>query len=101
MKDKIKHFKPGIPTDLATTMGAIISKTQYERILGFIELAKQEGGRLLHGGGRPSDPALAKGLFIEPTVSRREADDADRTRRDLARYSPSSNGATRPPCSRR
>jgi betaine-aldehyde dehydrogenase len=49
-------------------MGAIISKTQYERILGFIDSAKKEGARLLCGGGRPSDPALAKGLFIEPTV---------------------------------
>ena len=68
VKVKIAHFRPGVATDPSTTMGAIISKTQYERILGFIESAKQEGGRLLHGGGRPSDPALAKGLFIEPTV---------------------------------
>jgi betaine-aldehyde dehydrogenase len=68
VKTKIAHFKPGIATDRSTTMGAIISKSQYERILGFIESAKQEGARLLTGGGRPSDPALAKGFFIEPTV---------------------------------
>jgi betaine-aldehyde dehydrogenase len=68
VKVKIAHFKPGVATNPSTTMGSIISKTQYERILGFIESAKQEGGRLLYGGGRPSDPALAKGLFIEPTV---------------------------------
>jgi betaine-aldehyde dehydrogenase len=68
VKTRIAHFKPGIATDRSTTMGAIISKTQYERILGFIESAKQEGARLFHGGGRPSDPALSKGLFIEPTV---------------------------------
>src|SRR5271154_351958 len=68
VKTKIAHFKPGIATDRATTMGSIISKTQYERILGFIESAKQEGARLFHGGGRPSDPALAKGFFIEPTI---------------------------------
>jgi betaine-aldehyde dehydrogenase len=68
VKTRIAHFKPGIATDRSTTMGAIISKTQYERILGFIESAKQEGARLFHGGGRPSDPALSKGFFIEPTV---------------------------------
>ena len=68
VKTKIAHFKPGIATDRSTTMGAIISKSQHERILGFIESAKQEGARLLTGGGRPSDPVLAKGLFIEPTV---------------------------------
>ena len=49
-------------------MGAIISKMQHERILGFIESAKEEGARLLYGGGRPADPALANGFFIEPTV---------------------------------
>jgi betaine-aldehyde dehydrogenase len=68
VKAKIAHYKPGIATDPATTMGSIISKAQQERILGFIESAKQEGGRLLCGGGKPSDPALAKGFFIEPTV---------------------------------
>jgi betaine-aldehyde dehydrogenase len=68
VKTRIAHFKPGIATDRATTMGSIISKSQYERILGFIESAKQEGARLFHGGGKPSDPALAKGFFIEPTV---------------------------------
>ena len=68
MKTKIVHFKPGIATDRSTTMGSIISKTQYERILGFIESGKQEGARLFHGGGKPSDPALGKGFFIEPTV---------------------------------
>ncbi len=68
VKAKIAHFKPGIATDRSTTMGSIISKTQYERILGFIESGKQEGARLFHGGGKPSDPALAKGFFIEPTV---------------------------------
>jgi betaine-aldehyde dehydrogenase len=68
VKAKIAHFRPGIATDPATTMGAIISKSQHDKIMGFIESAKQEGARLLYGGGRPADPALAKGLFIEPTV---------------------------------
>jgi len=68
VKAKIGYYRPGIATDPATTMGSIISKPQYERILGFIEAAKQEGARLICGGGRPADPALAKGFFIEPTV---------------------------------
>jgi betaine-aldehyde dehydrogenase len=68
VKTKVAHYKPGIATDRATTMGSIISKAQYDKILGFIDSAKKEGARLLHGGGRPSDPALAKGLFIEPTI---------------------------------
>ena len=49
-------------------MGAIISKTQFDRVMSYIDSAKGEGARLLTGGGRPSDPALAKGFYIEPTV---------------------------------
>jgi betaine-aldehyde dehydrogenase len=68
VKAKVSHYKPGNPTDPATTMGSIITKVQYERVLSFIESAKQEGGRLLYGGGRPNDPALANGFYIEPTI---------------------------------
>ncbi len=68
VKVKIKLYKPGIPTDPATTMGAIISKVQFDRVMSYIDSAKSEGARLIYGGGRPADPALAKGLYIEPTV---------------------------------
>jgi betaine-aldehyde dehydrogenase len=67
-KKSIERYRPGDPTDPATTMGAIINKTQYDRILGFIEAGRQDGARLVAGGGRPDDPKLAKGLFIEPTI---------------------------------
>jgi betaine-aldehyde dehydrogenase len=68
IKTKIAHFKPGIPTDPATTMGAIISKTQFDRVVSYIDAAKQEGAKVIAGGGRPADPALANGFYIEPTV---------------------------------
>jgi betaine-aldehyde dehydrogenase len=68
IKVRIRRWKPGIPTDPATTMGAIISKAQFDRVMGYIDSAKNEGARLITGGGRPADPALTKGLYIEPTV---------------------------------
>jgi betaine-aldehyde dehydrogenase len=68
VRAKVAHYKPGIPTDPATTIGAIISKTQYERVLGFIDSAKKEGATLVYGGGAPKAPTLAKGFFIEPTL---------------------------------
>src|SRR5215468_8918810 len=52
----IERYRPGDPTDPATTMGAIINRTQYDRILGFIEAGKQDGARLIAGGGPPEDP---------------------------------------------
>jgi betaine-aldehyde dehydrogenase len=63
-----KSYRPGIPTDMATSMGAIVSKAQHEKILGFIASGKAEGARLATGGGVPADPELANGYFIEPTV---------------------------------
>jgi betaine-aldehyde dehydrogenase len=67
-KTSIKRYRPGVPTDPATTMGSIISQVQHDRIMSFIESGKKEGARLVSGGGRPSDPNLANGLFIEPTI---------------------------------
>ena len=68
VRHSIKRYKPGIPTDPRTTMGAIISQAQYERVLGYIEAGIEDGARLVAGGKRPDDPYLAKGFFIEPTV---------------------------------
>ncbi len=66
--EKIKRHKPGLPTDDKTTMGALISKAQYDKTLSYIEIARGEGAQLLYGGKRPDDPALEKGYFVEPTV---------------------------------
>src|ERR1700681_2641445 len=68
VKSRVAAFKPGLATDPATTMGAIVSAVQLNRVLSYIEAARQDGARLLHGGKRPSDPALDGGFFVEPTV---------------------------------
>jgi aldehyde dehydrogenase (NAD+) len=54
----------GDPLDPKTQMGAQVSKEQFDRILGFIETGKREGGRLVTGG----KPAAAKGYFLRPTI---------------------------------
>ncbi|MGH3666138.1 MAG: aldehyde dehydrogenase family protein, partial [Egibacteraceae bacterium] len=68
LEDEIAKIRMGPTTDSATEMGAIVSRRQYERILDYIESAKQEGARLIVGGGRPQGQAFARGFFIEPTV---------------------------------
>jgi betaine-aldehyde dehydrogenase len=68
MRAHLAKFKPGIPTDPATRMGALISHAQHERVLEFIAAARAEGATLVYGGGPPNDPALRNGFFIEPTV---------------------------------
>jgi betaine-aldehyde dehydrogenase len=49
-------------------MGAIASRAQLDRVTAAIHTAIDDGARLVTGGGRPADPALARGFFIEPTV---------------------------------
>lgn len=66
--DGIRAYKPGIPTEITTTMGAIISRAQLDKIMSYIELGKQEGATLIYGGKQPTDPELGKGFFVEPTV---------------------------------
>jgi betaine-aldehyde dehydrogenase len=68
MLKAIRHYQPGIPTDMATTMVCIVSQQQHEKIMSYIALGQQEGATLAYGGQRPSDPALAKGWFVQPTV---------------------------------
>ncbi|HEX7856624.1 MAG TPA: aldehyde dehydrogenase [Sphingobium sp.] len=58
----------GDPRDPATEMGTAANAPQFNRILGFIESAKQDGARLVAGGGRASDGALASGFFVQPTI---------------------------------
>ncbi|WP_246726586.1 aldehyde dehydrogenase family protein [Antarcticirhabdus aurantiaca] len=68
MERSVARFRPGIPTRPSTTMGALVSRSHFERVMEFIESAKREGARLVAGGGCPTQPELAKGNYIEPTI---------------------------------
>jgi betaine-aldehyde dehydrogenase len=68
MKTRCAAYRPGPPTQMSTTMGALASKAQYERSMRYIEVGRAEGARLVCGGGPPADPGLKNGFFIEPTV---------------------------------
>jgi aldehyde dehydrogenase (NAD+) len=56
----------GDPTDPSNLQGPQISKRQQERVLGYIEKGKQQGARVVVGGGRPAH--LDKGFYVEPTL---------------------------------
>jgi betaine-aldehyde dehydrogenase len=58
----------GDPMDPATQVGALISAEHLRSVLGYVESGSREGARLVRGGRRPSDPALARGHFLEPTI---------------------------------
>lgn len=66
---KTKALKVGDPKNDDTCIGAIVSKMHHEKILSYIELAKEEGGTILCGGkSLHFEGELANGYYIEPTI---------------------------------
>ncbi len=71
VSDAVRAFenvKVGLPWEEDTQMGSQIDKHQMEKILSYVELAKEEGGRVLTGGVRATDGELEKGAFLKPTL---------------------------------
>jgi aminomuconate-semialdehyde/2-hydroxymuconate-6-semialdehyde dehydrogenase len=67
--EKVKQIKPGNPVEEKTKMGAIVSKAHFDKILGHIAIAKEEGGKILCGGNAVKlSGALEGGWYIEPTI---------------------------------
>jgi len=66
--DKARKMRVGNPLDPQTEMGAQISQTQLDRILGYVESGKQQGAQLLCGGERDVEGDKARGFFMKPTV---------------------------------
>ncbi len=62
----VKGFTLGDPWDPSTIMGPVVSQVQMDRILNYIRLGREDGARLVTGGGRAE--RFGRGYFIEPTV---------------------------------
>jgi acyl-CoA reductase-like NAD-dependent aldehyde dehydrogenase len=65
---RVAAIRVGDPFDPASQMGPIVSKMQYDKVLGYIDAGLAEGARLVAGGRRPPGDAFAKGYWVEPTV---------------------------------
>lgn len=67
--ERTKAIKMGDPFDENTMMGAQASNDQFEKILSYIEIGKEEGAEVLAGGGAAKlDGDLANGFYIQPTL---------------------------------
>jgi aminomuconate-semialdehyde/2-hydroxymuconate-6-semialdehyde dehydrogenase len=67
--EKLQALRPADPLLPTTEQGAVVSAAHLEKILGYIELARQEGGQVLTGGKQATvEGRCKKGWFIEPTL---------------------------------
>ncbi|MBN1240740.1 MAG: aldehyde dehydrogenase [Gammaproteobacteria bacterium] len=58
----------GDPLEESTQVGPITTRPQYDKVLGYIDIAKSEGARCALGGGPAARPECGDGWFVEPTV---------------------------------
>ncbi len=62
------RVKVGDPDDPATEVGTMVSFRQRETVLDYVRIGREEGARIVAGGGIPAEPAYAQGAFIQPTI---------------------------------
>lgn len=66
--ERTNAIKLGHPLDPTTMMGAQASNDQYEKILNYIEIGKEEGCEVLAGGAAAYNEGLEGGFYIKPTI---------------------------------
>ena len=66
--ERVRRIRMGDPTDENTNFGPLVSENHLQNVLRYIALGASEGARLLAGGKRVEEGALAKGAYVEPTV---------------------------------
>jgi aminomuconate-semialdehyde/2-hydroxymuconate-6-semialdehyde dehydrogenase len=67
--EKVNKLQVGNPTDEQSNLGAVVSEEHMEKVLSYVNLAKEEGGTILTGGKRIMMPGeLSGGYYLAPTV---------------------------------
>src|SRR5205823_12223116 len=68
--EKTSKMKQGDPLDEKTDQGAIVSKTQLDKVTFYVDLAQKEGGQIVLGGAAPEpiNDRCREGYFFPPTV---------------------------------
>jgi betaine-aldehyde dehydrogenase len=70
--DRLVEFtrgvRVGLPDDPNTQMGPLVSYSHRDKVAGYVDIARAEGGKVLIGGDRPKDAILDKGAFYMPTI---------------------------------
>jgi aldehyde dehydrogenase len=66
--ERTKAIKMGHPLDPATMIGAQASQDQYEKILNYIQIGRDEGAEVLCGGEAQKNEGVEGGFYVQPTL---------------------------------
>ena len=66
--EKVKELKVGHPSNAETNIGALVSKSHLEKVISYIDVAKDEGGKILCGGNKVQVEGFENGYYLQPTV---------------------------------
>jgi betaine-aldehyde dehydrogenase len=80
---RVQAMTIGDPLDPATDVGALISEGHLAKVMEYIDLGRAAGARVVVGGRRVTEGALADGYFVEPTVFDGCADDMRIVREEI------------------
>ena len=64
----VSKQKVGHPSDPDTKIGALVSKPHLEKVLSYVKIAKEEGGKVLYGGNKITVKGYKNGYYMEPTI---------------------------------
>ena len=80
---RVAALKMGLPSDRDAEVGCLSSQAQFDKTLDYVRKGVEDGARLVQGGRRSSDPRLARGFFVEPTVFADVTDDMRIAREEI------------------
>jgi len=66
--DRIAEVGLGHPMEMTTGMGAMTSKAQFEKVMGYMKVGRDEGAKVLYGGDAYTVPGCEGGYYIHPTI---------------------------------
>jgi len=72
---KVKELKVGHPSNSDTDIGALVSKPHLEKVMNYINIAKEENGEVICGGKRVTVTDYENGYYLEPTVIEVDSND--------------------------
>lgn len=81
--DRASALRVGDTSDFDTDVGPVISARQRDRVLRFLDSARDDGAKIVLGGGAPRGAGFEKGYWVEPTIVTEVTNDMEIAREEI------------------